>query len=308
MSFFRQSKKSNFDVLSGYSWDTPGPAGVFGLAGLLLLGALLGNIASLVMIKIFGPEAGSEYGMLISYPLMFIPAMMFSHNRSINMRFMSEPGYAIDSNNFGGIKAVWIILMCMMATLAMSFVMDPINIVMPPMPEWLEAALEQMTSGNFILNFICVSLMAPFFEEWLCRGMVLRGLLNYRKVGTDKRGMHPAAAIVISALFFAIIHMNPWQAVPAFLMGSLFGYVYYKTGSLKLTMLMHFTNNTFALILGQTQLGDNSGFYEIMPTGLYVVTVIAAVLLTILFVNSLRKIKTQSPQGNCDYIIEEGGE
>lgn len=61
-------------------------------------------------------------------------------------------------------------------------------------------------------------------------------------------GIKPVWAIFWSAVFFAFIHLNPWQAVPAFILGCLFGYVYYKTGSLKLTMLMHFTNNTFSLI------------------------------------------------------------
>ena len=150
--------------------------------------------------------------------------------------------------------------------------------------------------------------MAPFFEEWLCRGMVLRGLLNYKKVGTDKRGMHPAAAIAISAFFFAFIHLNPWQAIPAFLMGLVFGYVYYKTGSLKLTMLMHFTNNTFALCMAQTSWGEAENMLEIMPVKLYVIAVIAALLLVALFFNSLRKIKTQSPQGTCDYLAPEEAE
>ena len=41
--------------------------------------------------------------------------------------------------------------------------------------------------------------------------MVLRGLLGHK--------VKPVWAIVISAAFFAIIHLNPWQAIPAFLLG-----------------------------------------------------------------------------------------
>ena len=255
--------------------------------------------------KLLGPDAGTEYGTLVSYPLMFIPAMIWAHNKSVNNRFMSEPGYAIDNNHFSPFNGWILALMCMLVTLAGSFAIDPIALLMPEMPAWLEEALSQMTQGNFILNFICVSIMAPFFEEWLCRGMILRGLLNYRKPGTDRRGMHPAAAIAVSAFFFAFIHLNPWQAIPAFLMGLVFGYVYYKTGSLKLTMLMHFTNNTFALLMAQTRFGELESFSEVMPTGLYVVTVLAAVLLIVLFFNSMRKIQNGSEQGNCEYLPEE---
>jgi hypothetical protein len=61
----------------------------------------------------------------------------------------------------------------------------------------------------------------------------------------------PKTAIIVSAVFFAVIHFNPWQAIPAFILGLLFGYVYYKTGSLKLTMLMHCANNTMAAIFSR---------------------------------------------------------
>lgn len=305
MGFLRKSENSNYDLLSAYSWYTPGVGGLFALLGLLIAGALLGNVATMLAIKLLGQEAGTEYATLISYPLMFIPPMIWAHNKSISNRFMSEPGYAIDSRHFSPFKGWVLALMCILVTLAGSLAMDPIGLAMPEMPAWLEEALNQMTQGNFILNFICVSIMAPFFEEWLCRGMVLRGLLNYSRIGSEQRGMHPATAIVISALFFAFIHLNPWQAIPAFLMGVVFGYVYYKTGSLKLTMLMHFTNNTFALILGQSELGEVESFYELMPKGLYIVTILTAILLIVLFFNSLRKIQNESRQGNCKVLPVE---
>ncbi|WP_409994892.1 CPBP family intramembrane glutamic endopeptidase [Chitinophaga pinensis] len=38
----------------------------------------------------------------------------------------------------------------------------------------------------------------------------------------------PRKAIVISALFFGLIHLNPWQALPAFCIGLLLGWVFTK--------------------------------------------------------------------------------
>jgi hypothetical protein len=64
--------------------------------------------------------------------------------------------------------------------------------------------------------------------------------------------------------------MNPWQAIPAFCMGMLFGYAYYKTGSLKLTMLMHCTNNTLAVILSKIpQFKDAKTFMDILSPWAY---------------------------------------
>ena len=213
-----------------------------------------------------------------------------------------DTGYEMDSRHFGKFGAAVISILVMLSTLALAFDMDMVNALMPPMPEWLENMLKGMTQGKFWVNFLCVSVFAPFFEEWLCRGMVLRGLLNYSR-SEGRRGIRPAAAIAISALFFAAIHLNPWQAVPAFALGCLFGYVYYRTGSLNLTMLMHFTNNTFALIISNIDsIKDAENFMEVMPGWAY--NSIAAVCLVFLVfaVREFSKIELTSPQGNCDEV------
>ena len=112
------------------------------------------------------------------------------------------------------------------------------------MPQWLEDLMKQlMEKSPLWITIISVSVFAPIFEEWLCRGMILRGLLANR--------FSPASAIAVSSIFFAVLHINPWQAIPAFILGCLFGYVYYRTGSLKLTMFMHCVNNSAAIIFSK---------------------------------------------------------
>lgn len=291
----------NYDLFSGYSFFTPKPSDIFVLTLLFLAGALVGNVvASIFLLLMQG--AGTDYMMLISYPIMFIPPMMYAMSKSRG-NALFDTGYAIDSKNFGSIGALMMCIIVMLSTLALGFVMDIVNKIMPPMPEWLETMLKSMTQGKFWVNFICVSIFAPFFEEWLCRGMVLRGLLNYKRKTNDSvsRGIKPVWAIVISALFFALIHLNPWQAVPAFALGCLFGYVYYRTGSLLLTMLMHFTNNTFALIIGNIDsLKDAENFIDVMPMGLYIAIAIVCVIFLYWAVKNIAKIELKSPQGNCD--------
>ena len=85
---------------------------------------------------------------------------------------------------------------------------------------------------------------------------------NYSRKGEpgedgSRRGMNPALAIAISAIFFATIHGNLWQGISAFILGSFFGYVYYKTGSLKLTMLMHCVNNTVSVLSSKLPAFEN---------------------------------------------------
>ena len=300
MGFFKKSARQNYDVFSGYAWYVPGVAGMFALLGWLLVGALLGNLLSGVFLLGMGSGA-IEYATLLAYPVMFIPAMVASKYVS-NRNMLFENGYAVDSAHFGS-RGGWLLgLLCMVATVGAAFCMDLVNSLMPAMPDWLEKTLESMTGGRFWVNFLCVSIFAPIFEEWLCRGMVLRGLLNCKRPD-GSRGLRPVWAIVISAAFFAAIHGNPWQAVPAFALGLLFGYVYYRTGSLRLTMLMHFTNNTLALAMSQfADLDSADTWMDVLPTPAYIGLFVCFAVFLFWFVKNLAKIATARPQGNCDEI------
>lgn len=293
--------KGNFDLFSGFSWYTPGWGGMLKLLLFLFLGAFVGSFVSLVFVKLCNLSPDSEYATLISYPVMFIFAMIYAGNKS-RRNAMFETGYALDSDNFGEKGGLLCALMSVAGILAAAFMTDLINSAMPPMPQWLEDALSAMTQGKLWVNFLCVSIFAPLFEEWLCRGEILRGLLNARKAdGT--RLASPALAITISAAFFAFIHLNPWQAIPAFIIGLLMGYVYYKTGSLKLTMLMHFTNNTFALICSNIdQLKDMDYWTDILPMPWYLAIFGVCALLLFLIIKEFSGIKTNSPSGNCNVI------
>ena len=288
-------RRGNYKFFQKFCWYVPGVGGMFALLAWLLVGALLGGILTVVLQAIAGQEAATEYGNLLSYPLMFIPPMIYAMAKS-SMLAMDNEGYKLDSNNFKPLGAPLCVLLVMAGTLAMSFWAEYIGTLLPDMPEALKEVMEGLTSGNFILNFITVSLFAPFFEEWLCRGMVLRGLLARTR-------MKPFWAIIVSALFFALIHMNPWQAVPAFLLGCLFGYVYYKTGSLKLTMLMHFTNNTFALICGHIDsIKEMETWRDVIDGPAYWILMAACIMLTVLVALAFSKVKLLQPEGNMDKV------
>ena len=242
------------------SYYLPGVSGMLALFVMFLLGAVLGNIVVLVLTAFLPADLATELSTVISYPLMFVPPMIFARRRS-RMASIFDSGLAVDSNNFGRLGGVRMAFAAAFATIAMAFVAEPVTALLPAAPEWFEQIMESMTGGNIILSFICVSIFAPLFEEWLCRGMVLRGLLTK---------MSPAWAIAVSALFFSVLHMNPWQALPAFLLGLLFGYVYYKTGSLKLTMLMHCTNNTMAVIFSKIpQFKEAETFMDVLSPWAY---------------------------------------
>ena len=277
MAAFSARKVKDYDLYSGHAWYVPGVKGMFGLLGWLIVGGLLGGIVMLVMGLFMSPEAVKDYSMLVEYPIQFLPAMVYAANQSRkNMVF--DPGYVLDNKHFQPYGMGLMILITVVMTFAAMFAFDLPNYwnmqltnkssILAEFYEMFTEMMKELTGGPFWSSFLTVAIFAPIFEEWMCRGMVLRGLLTKMK---------PGWAIVVSALFFAVIHANPWQALNAFMIGLVMGYVYYKTGSLILTMIIHFVNN---------------------GTSVFVVSCV--ILAACLWAFS--RIKLENPWGNIDRI------
>lgn len=301
--------KSNFNILSNYDFFTPGPVDIIILLFLLLGGALIGGLISMPFVLLMPDNPDSMmYSMIVSYPVMFIPPMIYAAHKSHGNSFFGK-GYKLSNGHYSPLGIVMCAILVMVVTLTTSFLADSVISLLPPMSDKLQDILSSLTGGNFLLNFLCVSIFAPFFEEWLCRGMVLRGLLNYEhknKEGEIVRGIKPVWAIVISAAFFALIHFNQWQGIAAFSLGLVFGYVYYRTGSIWLTMLMHFTNNTFALVLSHIDsLEEIENYGELMPGALYWSVMAFCIAFLVYFIHKFLAIKPLDRQGSCAEIASE---
>ena len=296
MAFFKKHKgRASYELFTGYSHYLPGVGGMMMLFLLFILGSLLGSLLSGLFILAMGQsELVESYSMLISYPVSFIPPLLYASAKSRRNEIF-DTGYALDSNNFGRKGGLVIALTVSLATIAAAFVTEPAATILPEMPAVLEEALKSLTNGPLWASILSVSIFAPLFEEWLCRGLVLRGLMNK---------MNPAGAICISAAFFAILHMNPWQAIPAFILGLLFGYVYYRTGSLKLTMLMHCVNNTMATIFSRIPaFEDAETFMDVLAPWKYAGIYAACVVILICAIIILRAIPVKDQKmGNCDKV------
>ena len=296
-------KVHDYDLFSGHAWYVPGVTGMFGLIAWFLLGSLLGGILTLLMGLFMSPEAIQNYSMIVVYPVQFLPAMVYAANQSRkNMVF--DPGYVLDNKHFQPYGMGLMILITVVMTFASMFAFDLPNYwnmqltnkssVLAQFYEMFSELMKEMTGGPFWSSFLVVAIFAPIFEEWLCRGMVLRGLLTKMK---------PVWSIVVSALFFAVIHANPWQALNAFLIGLVMGYVYYKTGSLILTMIIHFVNNGTAVVLSNIEsLKDYDYWIDILGPGNYYIVFAVSCVVLAACLWAFSRIKTENPWGNIDRI------
>ena len=295
--FKKQTKRGSYDLFSTYNHFVPGISDLIWIMILFLVGIFLGSLITAVLTHIMSESFALTYGLVIMYPLQFIPAMLYASAKSRRNEGF-EKGYALDSKNFGGRKGWTMALIVSAMALAGAFVIEPINMLLPEISEKLKTVMEMILNGPIWIVLISVSIFAPFFEEWLCRGIILRGLLTNVK---------PACAIAISAAIFGLIHGNLWQAIPAFLIGLVLGYVYYKTGSLKLTMLMHCVNNTLAVIVSRIPgLEDVEFFAQIMSPWAYVLVIIAFAVVLACGLVIMRSIPLKDGNlGGCDAIADQ---
>lgn len=111
-----------------------------------------------------------------------------------------------------------------------------------PLPERVQTFYQNLAHRESfvqgVVQFFALALVPAFCEELFFRGL-LQGLLEHR-FGVYK-------SILITALFFAVAHVNPWYLIYYFLLGVFFGWLREWRGNLALCILAHLMNNLYSL-------------------------------------------------------------
>lgn len=106
------------------------------------------------------------------------------------------------------------------------------------LPNWLENDFIGLSRS--IMGALSIAVIAPIVEELLFRGAIMNHL--------QEQGYSPHKSIVVSAIVFGLIHINPAQVIFAFLMGLVLGWIVWRTGSLIPVIAGHALNNTIGVI------------------------------------------------------------
>ncbi len=130
----------------------------------------------------------------------------------------------------------WSVIAALGALIPSAFIQEQI----PELPNWVENEFD--TIMGIPWGYLIIGLLAPLSEEIVMRGAILRELLRSSR-------LTPWGAITLSAVFFALIHMNPVQMPHAFLIGLLLGWMYWRTGSILPGVAYHWANNSVAFVL-----------------------------------------------------------
>ena len=109
----------------------------------------------------------------------------------------------------------------------------------------------QYTVPMLIYNIVSVAVLPALCEEFVHRGLVLRGtskIIGYKR------------AIVLSSILFGLVHLNVQQVFYATILGLLMGLVATMTRSIWPAVIMHFCNNFINVFMSFAESNKLFGF------------------------------------------------
>lgn len=186
--------------------------------------------------------------------------------------------------NFGQIRWGWGAVSIVAAIMGI-FVLDIVE-EMIDLPNLMEDTFTDMS--NSLIGALCIGVLGPIAEEFIFREAFLGYML--------REGVNKWVAIAASALAFGIIHLNPAQVPFAAAMGVLFGLIYYKTGNIVITSILHIMNNSVAvwMMYSMGEAGKDFSLIEWLggPVSTLAISIPLAVVSIVLIYFFWKKYKT----------------
>lgn len=153
-----------------------------------------------------------------------------------------------------------------------------------PPPPWFWELFNKIFENDYGIYgaIMKVVVMAPIIEEMIFRGVIMHGLMrNYSKF----------TAVFVSALMFALFHLNPWQFPATFILGIVLGILMVRTNNIFLCIIGHAINN--GLVLVSIQYWDEiqkTAFYQYSKQNQLLISALIATLgLVLIFIFSRRR-------------------
>jgi membrane protease YdiL (CAAX protease family) len=219
---------------------------------IFLIGTLIGAEASKLFV--IDGDTGMKIGQGVASIFMFVvPAIVYYYitrkeNRmqALGLRRLSSPWWLI-------IVAVALMFVSIPVTTTLTTWNEGMHLGgafsgiekwMKELEETAQALTDKManvdTIWGLLLNLVVIALIPAVGEEMTFRGVLQQSLT---------RRMNPHVAIILSAAIFSFFHFQFYGFLPRLFLGILLGYMFYITGSLWTSILMHFVNNGASVTL-----------------------------------------------------------
>jgi membrane protease YdiL (CAAX protease family) len=125
--------------------------------------------------------------------------------------------------------------------MSVGFLVEFVSSSLGMMPQSQEVVLRVMEETSFVVLGTMVFLGAvagPMAEEILFRGFLQPALRDM---------LGKSWAILLSAFFFSLVHLNLYIFLQIFILGLLLGYLFEKTGTLVAPIAIHMLHNSMVL-------------------------------------------------------------
>ncbi len=180
-----------------------------------------------------------------------------------------------------------IILFLWAAQKLITEVNNALSSILPP-PTWFFELFNKVFESDYGIYgaILKVAIIAPIIEELIFRGIIMHGLMrNYSKF----------TAVFVSALMFALFHLNPWQFPATFILGLLLGFLMLRTRNILLCILGHAINNGLVLFSIQYYREiENSSFSESSKSNQLIISFAVATVAFLLIILITRQQKPKT--------------
>ena len=214
--------------------STPGP-GFAQAVGFVFLWEVAAFSCSGVLRVLFAdtPDLGgiftSNVCWLIGYVIAWLVVFLILIRSSRGAWRAHFPLHRVSARDIVFAVAVKLVIVC--AVLAVAFFL--------PFYDRVRPAADPDATRPAALAIAVIGVIGPICEELFFRGWVLLGFLNRYSA---------AKAAMLSALLFAVMHINPVLMVMTFATGCFYAWMVRRTGSLIPTIVAHVVGNTIFVV------------------------------------------------------------
>ncbi len=206
----------------------------------IIFGLILAGFILVGLFSVFSLAGDSTSSLLIfGEILLIVPTIVYLNRKNYNLREVFR-FKLIDP------KIIYLSFPLGISITILSDEIDRIVSAFIEIPaEWQELLAKTLIADSplewFNLFFGAV-VLAGIFEEMLFRGML-------QKAFERKFDLHQA--IFLTAFVFAIIHL-PFLLIQIMILGTVFGFIAWRSNSIIPTIILHCLNNGFALIFANS--------------------------------------------------------
>ncbi len=138
----------------------------------------------------------------------------------------------------------------------------------------IDMLINSQSTGVMTINLFIVAVLPAVGEELIFRGVFQRIFTGLFRSGH--------LAVWFTAFLFSTLHFQFFGFIPRFILGLVFGYLFFWGGTIWLPVISHFVNNAFPVVLTYFQNSDTSETTVNIPFGEQTIVVSLSAILIIL--------------------------